>query len=253
MRMPKHRKYTKELLEEAVANSTSVAGVVRYLGRPLAGGTQAHVARKIKDFGIDTSHFLGQAWSRGKTLPPKKSKDEILILLPEGSNRTKRTQLLRAMLESGVDYECRCGLTNEWQGSSLTLEINHINGDWLDNRLQNLEFLCPNCHSQEVHSNMPHKYRQGRLAQLAGGTPLRTVTVMGSSPSAATQKCLLCNKEICRSATYCKACVPKKNKIDWPSLEDLENMVFETSYSEVGRNLGVSDNAVRKAIKRMKK
>jgi hypothetical protein len=50
-------KYTQELLTEAVMNSVSVSGVVRYLGIPLAGGTHAHISRKIKQFGIDTSHF----------------------------------------------------------------------------------------------------------------------------------------------------------------------------------------------------
>lgn len=236
-----------------MANSTSVAGVTRYLGRPLAGGTQAHIGRKIKEFGIDTSHFTGRGWSKGKSLPKKRSKEDILVLLPEGSARTRRRFLLRAMLESGLEYKCRCGNEGQWQGSELTLEINHIDGNWLDNRIENLEFLCPNCHSQERHSNMPHKYRNGRLAQLAGGTPLRTATVMGSNPSAATNNCLSCDEIISRAATYCKGCVPKENKIDWPPVEELVQMVQESSYSAVGRKLGVSDNAVRKAIKRMKK
>jgi hypothetical protein len=50
-------KYTCELLTEAVANSFSISGVLRYLEIPLAGGTHAHISRKIKRFGIDTSHF----------------------------------------------------------------------------------------------------------------------------------------------------------------------------------------------------
>ena len=53
-----HRKYTKELLEEAVAASTSVMGVLRYLGMPQAGGTHAHVSRKIREFGVSTTHFV---------------------------------------------------------------------------------------------------------------------------------------------------------------------------------------------------
>jgi hypothetical protein len=41
-------KYTRELLTEAVENSVSVAGVLRYLGIPIAGGTHAHISRKLK-------------------------------------------------------------------------------------------------------------------------------------------------------------------------------------------------------------
>jgi hypothetical protein len=51
------RIYTEELLREAVAASTSFAGVLRHLGLRQAGGTQAHIARRIRHFGIDTSHF----------------------------------------------------------------------------------------------------------------------------------------------------------------------------------------------------
>jgi hypothetical protein len=59
-------KYTRELLTEAVANSISIAGVLRYLEIPLAGGTHAHISRKLKRLGIDTSHFLGQAHMRSR-------------------------------------------------------------------------------------------------------------------------------------------------------------------------------------------
>ena len=74
----KHReKYTRELLTEAAANSISIAGVLRYLEIPVAGGTHAHISRKLKQLGIDTSHFKKVAPNRGKPcawrLTPDKS------------------------------------------------------------------------------------------------------------------------------------------------------------------------------------
>lgn len=49
---------------------------------------------------------------------------------------------------SGRKYACEvCGIS-EWQGQAITLEIDHVNGDHSDNRLENLRYLCPNCHSQ---------------------------------------------------------------------------------------------------------
>ena len=155
-------KYTKDLLEDAVLHSTSVSGVLRYLGLKQAGGTQSHISKKIKDYQIDTSHFTGQGHNLGKTASNRKTSDQILIVLPEGSRRAKRPQLERAMLSSGVVLKCnaeRCEVSENWNGKSITLEINHINGDWLNNTLENLEFLCPNCHSQQTETNMPHKYR----------------------------------------------------------------------------------------------
>ena len=153
-------KYTRELLEEAVKNSESYAGVLRYLGLKQAGGTQANIAKKIKNLDIDTSHFTLQAWNKGKISSARKTVDQILIVLPEGSHRAKRHQLMRAMIESGLTYRCECGIVDTWQGKEIVLEIDHIDGNWLNNRLENLRFLCPNCHSQQKNTNMPHKYRQ---------------------------------------------------------------------------------------------
>lgn len=143
-------KYTKELLSEAAQNSESIAGVLRYLNLKQAGGTQSHIGRKLKEFEIDTSHFTGARWNKGKTFKRlQKKSEDILIVLPEGSLRPRVKQLRRAMLESGVEMKCRCGLTDEWQGAKIVLEVDHIDGNWLNNQLENLRFLCPNCHSQE--------------------------------------------------------------------------------------------------------
>lgn len=55
----------------------------------------------------------------------------------------------RILVEKNImAYECDvCALT-EWQGKFITLELDHKNGDRHDNRIENLHFLCPNCHSQ---------------------------------------------------------------------------------------------------------
>ena len=143
-------KYTKEILEEAVAVSKSYAGVLRHLGLRQAGGTQSHISKQIKRFEIDTSHFTGKVWNKGGASLNRKSAEEILILLPEGSNRPKRNQLIRAMTEHGLTYECeKCYNNGTWNGEVLTLEVDHIDGNWLNNNIDNLRFLCPNCHSQE--------------------------------------------------------------------------------------------------------
>jgi len=145
-------KYTKEVLSPVVASSVSMAGVLRSLGLRPSGGTQAHLKRRIQKFGIDTSHFLGQAANRGIYHvggSVKKSPNELLTLRSEFERRIAGWLLRRALIESGRVYECAfCGQKPEWNGKSLLLIPDHKNGNFWDNRSENLEFLCPNCHSQ---------------------------------------------------------------------------------------------------------
>ena len=56
-----------------------------------------------------------------------------------------KNRLIKANL---IEYKCSCCGITEWNGKPLTLQLHHINGNNRDNRLENLTFLCPNCHSQ---------------------------------------------------------------------------------------------------------
>lgn len=161
--MPTKYKYTPEMLAEAAANSLSIADVLRHLGITIAGGNHAHISRQLKRLGIDTSHFLGQAHHRGRRSARRLPPSEVLRVRPPGSLRTKPPMLRRALQEAGVPYRCDgCKIEGVWEGGPLTLHVDHLNGDWLDNRINNLRFLCPNCHSQT--ENFAGKNR-GAVAQ----------------------------------------------------------------------------------------
>jgi 5-methylcytosine-specific restriction endonuclease McrA len=141
-----YRKYTEELLRDAVQRSTSVAGVLRCLDLPQAGGTHAHIGRTIKAMGIDTSHFVRHQGSGAhRRLTPA----DLFVRLIPGSKRTKPPLLRRALLEIGRPYACElCGNDGNWRDQPLRLEIDHIDGDYHNNESWNLRFLCPNCHTQ---------------------------------------------------------------------------------------------------------
>jgi Zn finger protein HypA/HybF involved in hydrogenase expression len=140
-----------EEFAKAVAENKSVAGVLKALGRRPTGGSHNHASQRIKRLGLDTSHFTGQGWRAGRTFSKeRKTAAQILVVKPEGSYRQDAKFLRRAMLEVGVEHKCQlCGNTGTWNDLPLTLEIDHVDGNWLDSRIENLRFLCPNCHQQQ--------------------------------------------------------------------------------------------------------
>lgn len=144
-------KYTRELLEPLVKESISVAQVLRKLGLKEAGGTHSHISKTIKQYELDTSHFLGQASNCGETHkggPEKKEWHEVLIERQIG-RRQAAVRLRKALIESGREYKCEeCKQLPWWNEKELRLQVDHKNGNWLDDRPDNVRFLCSNCHSQ---------------------------------------------------------------------------------------------------------
>ncbi|MEU9160336.1 HNH endonuclease signature motif containing protein [Streptomyces sp. NPDC048424] len=143
----RHEKPHESLLRNAVAGSQSWAETLRRLERPDTTPWRASLKAWVLESGLDTSHFLGQAHSRGKPQRSVRPAEEILVK-HEGRRRTRSRLLRRAMRDIGVPECCaECGTAAEWLGDPMTLEIDHINGDWSDDRRENLRLLCPNCHA----------------------------------------------------------------------------------------------------------
>ncbi|MFI7013645.1 HNH endonuclease [Streptomyces sp. NPDC050164] len=137
-----------EELRVAVAESVSIAEVLRRLGRPDSGTQREHLRRWIDEEQLTTEHFLGQAHQRGKRGPALGRRPEEILVKHDGERRTRTVVLRRALHEMGIAEECAdCGIGPEWLGKPMTLEVDHINGDWSDDRLENLRLLCPNCHA----------------------------------------------------------------------------------------------------------
>ncbi|MFI1336721.1 HNH endonuclease signature motif containing protein [Streptomyces sp. NPDC020845] len=138
----------EEALREAVLGATSFAEVMRLLGLRVDYTNHRRVRQQATQLGLDTSHFTRKTWGTTPAKKPKSLADEVLQMLPQGSPRANRRRLHHALQEVGVPYSCvSCGNAGTWLGKPITLQIDHANGDWLDNRRENLRYLCPNCHA----------------------------------------------------------------------------------------------------------
>jgi len=143
-----YTKYKKVELEKLVKDSINYMQVIRALRLCESGGAQQHIKKIIKLFEIDTSHFLGYRTNAGNRNPNlakiKRNCDDILIKGKQSSTK----QLKRALSEKGVEYKCNICEITEWLGKPIAIQIHHKDGDKNNNLLNNLCYLCPNCHTQ---------------------------------------------------------------------------------------------------------
>lgn len=144
--MPKSKIYnfSEEEFINIIQNSNSYAECCRKLGYSDKGshGSEA-IKKRCKELNIQISHFNQSGNSNSK----RYNLDDILV---ENSTYANITRLkIRLVAEKKLEYKCAiCGNEGVWNNQPLSLQLDHINGKHLDHRLENLRFLCPNCHSQ---------------------------------------------------------------------------------------------------------
>jgi hypothetical protein len=93
--------------------------------------------------------FTRQAWNDARRSGRVVSRAQAMPVEQLLAGRRNRYHLKGRLIRAGLKQNrCeRCGI-DEWLGEPLAMALHHVNGDGSDNRLENLQMLCPNCHSQ---------------------------------------------------------------------------------------------------------
>jgi len=213
--------YSKEELQQIVAQSTSMKEVIDKLGYATHSGNNNNTVKKrIEQYGIDISHFKSQ---------PSIERNETNVFIKDST--ASQATLRRWYIKGNyTPYICSiCGQEPLWQGKELTLILDHINGQNHDDRLENLRWVCPNCNQQLDTTNGKNRKDETLIKK---------------------KYCIDCGIEISSRSIRCSICEGKHRTIPLENMpvtrEELKELIRTQPFTTIGLNYHVTDNAIRK-------
>lgn len=213
--------YSDNEIIEIASGAKSFHNFIELLGYKSAGGNDYNFFRNyfLKERKLSLK-FRGTSNQTDKAFIRKYTNEELFVKDCAVSRKVIKSRILSEKL---LPYVCdSCKISGFWNGKELALQLEHKNGVNNDNRLENLCFLCPNCHTQtDTFASRNITYR--RLCE--------------------------CGSKKYKDADICTKCAAKKRITEKPPIEDLIQDIKKIGYTKTGEKYGVSDNAIRKWVK----
>ena len=202
-------------LQELLDTSDSYCDLLRKIGLNPKGGNPATLHKIIDEYGLDETKLnenRKKLYSRNSICVHNKQKVPMEDIFSNKYIYHSSSNLLRRLIDEGYkEYKCECCGITEWNNKPISLQLEHVDGNHFNNALDNLKVLCPNCHSQ-------------------------TDTFAGRNVDHSESKRRKRIKEV-REKILRLPPVPR---------EKLKQLIRTTPFLKIGKQLGVSDNAIRK-------
>ena len=223
----------REELQKLLDSSTSFVDILQKIGMSSHTGNRKTLKSRIEKEKLDLSKLNKNRneWRKKfAAISTNKNARTLSDILKVGIKYNSPDLKRRLIKENLLENKCAlCGQLPEWNGKPLTLQLDHINGVHNDNRLENLRILCPNCHTQ---------------TETWGGKKEKNHSV-----------CLDCGDlKKWNKGIRCNDCSKKQVGINQRKFEvtkeELEKLIAEKPMTQIGKMFGVSDNAIRKRLKR---
>ena len=243
-------KYTKEELELLLKESSSFRQFLIKIGSSSDGsGAYNSIKKQLSKLEIVIPLFESNFYFKSNV----RINDEFIFKQNSTYNRSHLKD--RIIKNNLIEYKCnKCENNGKWLNNNLVLQLDHINGVNNDNRLENLRFLCPNCHSQ-TETFAGKKFKKEKIPiKVSKDIALEEKIKEKKVSKRKKTKICLCGVKITNSSNLCKNCnnlLQRKN--ERPEYESLILQIEELGYTGTGRKYGVSDNTIRKWKKQYEK
>lgn len=230
---------SEEEFKKIVKESLCVNDIIRKLGYSTTSGRNHWtIQKRIKELNIDTSHFTS---IKGKN----RTNEELFVENSDARNNVVRRRVKKYNL---IEYKCSiCGLEKEWNGKSITLILDHKNGNNTDNRLENLRWVCPNCNSQLETTGFHGIIKYDSCGNKIKEKPINKKTINKKPP---IKICSTCGKPISNNAKKCLKCANRDRRVPIDNMrvsrEELKKLIRTKSFYRLGKDYNVSDNTIRK-------